>query len=140
MSLHSPKIAVVHPSRSLIDALQRWADRCGTPRSVFAFEKNLSDLCERGYLPDLSIVDATEFPAKAVEDLARLVEAFGDERAAAYTEIMHRGLETSVRRLGVSLLLGPMSVLEWNGYFEGKFSSIEHATEGPVPAEDVLCE
>lgn len=109
-------------------------------RSVFTFEKNLSDLCNRDYLPDLAIIDATEFPAKAVEDLARLVEAFGDERATAYTEIMHRGLETSVRRLGVSLLLGPMSALEWNGYFEGKFSSIEIEMKGPVPIEDVLCE
>ncbi len=38
-----------------------------------------------------------------------------------YTEVVHEGLELLVRRLGVILLLGPMSVSEWDDLFAQKF-------------------
>jgi hypothetical protein len=128
----APEIALVYPCRSLIDQLQIWADRCGGHHTTIATEEALPNLCNRDCSPDFIIVDATREPAKAADALMQIVDAFGEECVTMYTEIMHEGLETLVRPMGVSLLLGPMSTLEWNGYFDRKYSPIEPSIERPL--------
>ena len=118
------KIALFHPSRSLTEQLKIWSDRCGSCRSPITFEDGWSKLCEQDYHPDFVVVDATKYPAKVSDVLERIVDAFGSECVMIYTEITHEGLETLVRRMGVPLLLGPMSISEWNDYFDHKFATI----------------
>jgi hypothetical protein len=133
-----PKIVLVYPCRSLIDQLRIWADRCKSRQSSIAIEESPPSLCIRDCPPDFIVVDATENPAKAADALMQIVDAFGEECVTMYTEIMHEGLETLVRPMGVSLLLGPMNILEWNGYFDRKFSAIEPLTEERIYAGDLL--
>jgi len=65
-----------------------------------------------------TIIDATANPQDALETLEYAVSLIGPGKPTVYTEVMHEGLELSVRRAGVLLLFGPMSQAEWRGFFE----------------------
>ncbi len=70
---------------------------------------------------DFALVDATEDPARASDAYVRIHEISGSESIAVYTEVVHAGMEILVRKLGLALLLGPMSVSEWDDFFLHKF-------------------
>ena len=66
---------------------------------------------------DIAIADATQEPEAAAKAFEIAAAVLGSHRASTYTEVMHTGLELFVRTRGGLLLLGPMSVTEWGGYF-----------------------
>jgi hypothetical protein len=73
---------------------------------------------------DFVVIDATEDHAQAADAFFQIYKALGSESMAVYTEIIHEGLEVLVRRLGVSLFLGPMAVSEWDDLIVHKFPRI----------------
>ncbi len=63
------------------------------------------------------MIDATREPIKAMDVLQHALLQVERARLAVYTECTHEGLELFVRVRGVPLLLGPMSQVEWEGFF-----------------------
>lgn len=81
------------------------------------------------------IIDATREPWKAMDVLQYALLRVERDRLAVYTERTHEGLEVFVRVRGVSLLLGPMSQVEWEGFFrllEPSNTVHKHAPMCPV--------
>ena len=65
-----------------------------------------------------AIIDATEHPGRAMDALQQASDRIAAERVAVYTERPDEGVELFVRLRGVLLLLGPMSRVEWEGFFQ----------------------
>jgi hypothetical protein len=63
----------------------------------------------------LAIIDATCRPGEALAILERELRCLGPQRLFVYSEQMHDGLELFVRVRGVTLLMGPMAAVEWEG-------------------------
>ncbi len=72
---------------------------------------------------ELAVIDATEDPAQASDAFLQSVGVLSAEAVAVYTERIHDGLELLVRMLGAPLILGPMSMEEWDEFLEIKFPS-----------------
>jgi hypothetical protein len=120
--LHStPQNVLFYPSASLSGQLRAWSEQCGGWQMRISFERSLAGIRRRISGADFVLIDATTDPAQASDAYFQSFNALGPDSMAVYTEIVHDGLENLVRRLGVMLLLGPMSVSEWDDFFEHKF-------------------
>ena len=82
------------------------------------------------------IIDATEHPDRAMDVLQHALLRVERNRLAVYTERTHEGLEIFVRVRGVPLLLGPMSQVEWEGFF--RLLSPSDAVHKHAPRRPVL--
>ena len=135
--LSTPQILVFYPSRSLAGQLQACSDQCGGRRMEVSLERSLAGIRRQIRCVDFVLIDATEDPAQASDAYFQIYKTLGPESMSVYTDIIHEGLEMLVRRLGVTLLLGPMSVFEWDNFFSHKFprtiplSSVQGATQSP---------
>jgi hypothetical protein len=105
----------------LADQLENWWEHRGGPRIDFSFERSLDGIRRQIQSVDFVLIDATEDPAQASDAYFQILKALGPDSMSVYTNIVHEGLELLVRRLGVTLLLGPMDFLEWDDYFQHKF-------------------
>jgi hypothetical protein len=72
----------------------------------------------------LTVIDATEDPARASDAFLQSINVLGAESVAVYTEKMYADLELLVRILGTPLFLGPMTSEEWENYLNHKFPSL----------------
>lgn len=117
----TPQIVLFYPSPSLRGQLQGWSDKHGGRQLQISFERSLAGIRSLVHRVDFVLVDATDDPSQASDAYFQIFNALGPESMAVYTEIVHDGLEILVRRLGVTLLLGPMSVSEWDDFFTHKF-------------------
>jgi hypothetical protein len=84
---------------------------------------------QRGALAqaDIAIADATQEPEAAAKAFEIAAAILGSHHVSTYTETMHTGLELFVRTRGGLLLLGPMSMTEWGGYFQSAMRGQEKA-------------
>ena len=55
--------------------------------------------------------------AQAADAFSEAAGQLGAGATAMYTECMHDGLELFVRSRGAQLLLGPLTDVEWDGFF-----------------------
>jgi hypothetical protein len=122
-----------YPSRSLSDQLENWWEHRGGPRIDFSFERSLDGIRRNIQNVDFVLVDATEDPAQASDAYFQIIKSLGPESMSVYTNIAHEGLELLVRRLGVALLLGPMSFPEWDDFFQHKFPCILPLSSAHAP-------
>lgn len=81
-------------------------------------------ICDSLAGADVALFDATESPGRAMDALQRGLEMTDAGAMAVYTEVMHEGLELFVRVRGTLLLLGPQSLTEWDGFFQGMLEMI----------------
>lgn len=73
---------------------------------------------------ELALIDATEDPAQASDAFLQAVGILGADATAVYTEKTHDDLELLVRMMRAPLLLGPMSMEEWEDVLDHKFPAI----------------
>jgi hypothetical protein len=138
----TPQIILFYPSLSLRGQLQSWSEQRGGRQMQISFERSLAGIRRQVRRVDFVLVDATEDPAQASDAYFQVYKTVGPESMAVYTESVHDGLEFMVRRLGVTLLLGPMSASEWDDFFVHKFprtiplSSAQSAGHGPAASQD----
>jgi hypothetical protein len=117
----APQILVFYPSRSLAGQLQSWSERYGGQQTQASFERSLAGIRRQIRGVDFVLLDATDDPAQASDAYFQIYKALGPHSMSVYTDIVHEGLEMLVRRLGVTMLLGPMSVTEWDAFFWHRF-------------------
>jgi hypothetical protein len=140
--LSAPQILVFYPSRSLAGQLQAWLEQCGGRQTQASFERSLAGIRRQIRNADFVLIDATDDPALASDAFFQIYKTLGPRAMTMYTDIVHEGLEMLVRRLGVTMLLGPMSVLEWDDLFLHKFpqtiplSSAQGAAPSPPPEQE----
>jgi hypothetical protein len=108
----------------LTDQLQSWSDHHGGQHLQISHERSLSGIRQQINRADFVVIDATDDPAQASDAYFQIYKALGPESMTVYTNFVHEGLELLVRRLGVTLLLGPMSIFEWDDFFVHKFPRI----------------
>jgi hypothetical protein len=113
-------MVLFYPRPSLSGQLQAWSNQCGG-RMRISFERSLAEIRRQICRVDFALIDATEDFAQASDAFFQIHKALGPKSMAVYTDIVHEGLELLVRRLGVTLLLGPMNGSEWDNFFEHKF-------------------
>jgi hypothetical protein len=137
----TPQIVLFYPSASLRGQLQGWSDQRGGRQLQISFERSLAGIRRQIHRADFVLVDATEDPAPASDAYSQIHKIVGPDSMSVYTDVVHEGLEILVRRLGVTLLLGPMSVSEWDDFFAHKFPqtiplpSAQDAAQGPLPEQ-----
>ena len=104
--------------------IRNWADRHGGCRTIFTVERTLPGIRRQLRRAELAVIDATEDPAQASDAFLQSIGVLRADSVAVYTEKMHDGLEILVRTLGAPLLLGPMSMEDWDEYLEHKFPTL----------------
>jgi hypothetical protein len=117
----NPEIVLFNSSRSLADQIKRWSEWNGKCRSLVMIERIQPADCWWNFREDFILVDATGDVAAASDAFLQIVGVLGTDLLAVYTETANEGLETLVRQQGVPLLLGPMSVSEWNEFFASQY-------------------
>ena len=112
------EVVVLNAGRSLLKQLSRSHNkRLGL--SVRMLTSRRSDIMATAISGEVStIIDATADPHIALEALQSAINLIGPGKIAVYTEVLHDGLELSVRKAGVLLLFGPLKHAEWRGFFE----------------------
>lgn len=117
-------IVLFYPGGLLTGQIQDWARRHGGCRAVVSFERTLPGIRKWLRSAALALIDATEDPALASDAFLQSVGVLRVDAVAVYTEKMHDGLEVLVRMLGAPLLLGPMSMEDWEEFLEYKFPAL----------------
>jgi hypothetical protein len=113
-----------YPSCLLASQINDWAERHGGCCTAVSFERTLPGIRKRLRRAALAVIDATDDPAQASDAFLQAIGVLKADSVAVYSEKTHEGLETLVRMLGAPLLLGPMSVEDWEDYLEHKFPSL----------------
>ncbi len=72
----------------------------------------------------MAVIDASEDPAQAVDVFLQAVGMLGIGAVAVYVEKTHEDLELFVRMMGALLLLGPMSMEEWESFLDHRFPAL----------------
>jgi len=116
-------ITVFYPVNSLMHQVSHWAVRYPACDFTLSFAQSLHEIRSVLRRTAVTIVDATEDPARAMAAFAQAIAALEAECVAVYTEAMHEGLELFVRVRGVPLLLGPMSDAPWEAQLEKMLQS-----------------
>ena len=129
------EVVILNAGRSLLRQLSQPAQR-RWGLSVRAVTSHRSAVMATAMDDAVStIIDATANPQAALEMLEYAVSLMGPGKPVVYTEVMHAGLELSVRRAGVLLLLGPMSQAEWRGFFEPRLRRHLARSHQPNPPQ-----
>ena len=111
-------IAVFYPNNSLMHQVSEFAGEDANCKFRFVFPVSVGQIREALGPQTVSIVDATEDPARAATVLIHTLAEAEPGSAAVYTETMHNGLELFVRSRGALLLLGPLDNSSWKGLIE----------------------
>jgi hypothetical protein len=117
-------IVLFYPSRLLAVQIRDWAEQHGGCRAAVSFERSLPSIRKCVRRAALAVIDASEDPAQATDAFLQSVGVLKSDAVVVYTEKVHDGLEMLVRMLGAPLLLGPMSMEEWEEYLEHKFPTL----------------
>jgi hypothetical protein len=117
-------IVIFYPSRFLTDQICEWAQRHGGCQSFVSFQRAFPVIRRQIRRAALAVIDGSDDPAQAADTFLQAVGILGPDSTAIYVEKMHDGLELLVRSLGASLLLGPMSMEDWEGFLDHKFPTL----------------
>ncbi len=127
-------IAVYYPGNSLMHQVSDWSGGESSCGFQLCFPESVQEIQSAVQGTSISIVDATEEPARATAAFVQLIAEFGPECVSVYTEQMHAGLELFVRSRGALLLLGPMSDASWAGLFEAMRRCADRRSNFRFPA------
>jgi hypothetical protein len=119
--LHLPitaDVLLLYPSDSLGEQITVWAAQHADQRVETSFEHSLPEIRNLLRGADMAMVDATDDPSQATDAFLQAVARLGTAAVAMYSEVMHDGLELFVRVRGSLFLLGPLSGLQWEEYFQ----------------------
>ncbi len=112
------EIVLFHAGQSLVLQVAQWIRRHSqyslrlvSAKSPVAIEMALSNAA-------VIVADATTEGDLAMDVLEIACERLGRQQVAVYTEKLRNELEIQVRLRGSLLLAGPMSPMEWEGFFE----------------------
>ncbi|MGD0382822.1 MAG: hypothetical protein ABSA77_04810 [Thermoguttaceae bacterium] len=117
-------IVLFYPGRLLADQIHAWAQQYGGCRAAVSFERSLPGIRKWARRAALAVIDASSDPAQGTDAFLQSVSILTSDAVAVYTEKMHYGLEELVRMFGAPLLLGPMSMEEWEHFLEHKFPTL----------------
>ena len=117
-------IVLFYPGRLLADQIHAWAQQYGGCRAAVSFERSLPGIRKWVRHAKLAVIDASSDPAQGTDAFLQSVNILTSDAVAVYTEKMHYGLELLVRMFGAPLLLGPMSMEEWEAFLEHKFPTL----------------
>ena len=116
--LHTSEVVMFYAEQSLLFQLAEWVRqhpayslRVVSARSEGAIDSAVADAA-------LAIIDAAENPGRAIDALQIAAARLGHDNVVVYTERTNDALEVVVRVRGSKLLLGPMTALEWEAFFE----------------------
>ena len=116
--VHNNEVVLLYAEESLLVQVAEWVRRhppfslrVVASRSDGGIDSALSDAV-------LAIIDTAEHPGRALDALRSVSARLGPQNVVVYTERTYDSLEIVVRVRGAKLLLGPMSPLEWEGFFE----------------------
>lgn len=116
--LRTREVVLFYAEQSLLFQLAEWVHdhpayslRVASARAVGGIDSAVADAA-------LAIIDAAENPAGAIDVLEIAAARLGHDNVVVYTERTNDALEVVVRVRGSKLLLGPMSALEWEAFFE----------------------
>ena len=129
-----PAITVFYPANSLMHQVSDWAVRYPTCDFTLSFAQSLNEIRSVLRRTWVTIVDATDDPARAMATFSQAITALEVECVAVYTETMHEGLELFVRVRGAPLLLGPMSDSPWRQQLEKMLQAAERIHASGLPA------
>jgi hypothetical protein len=113
-----------YPSPLLEVQIRDWAEQHGGCRAAVSFERSLPGIRKCVRRAALALIDASDDPALATDAFLQSVGALKSDAVVVYTEKVHDGLEMLVRMLGAPLLLGPMSMDDWEEFLEHKFPTL----------------
>ncbi|MGA2059042.1 MAG: hypothetical protein ABSG67_01070, partial [Thermoguttaceae bacterium] len=117
-------IVLFYPGFLLAGQIHDWAEQHGGCRATISFERTLPGIRRWALRAALAIIDASSDPAQGTDAFLQSVSMLTSDAVAVYTEKMHDGLELLVRTFGAPLLLGPMSVNEWEEFLEPRFPTL----------------
>jgi hypothetical protein len=132
-----PVVVLFYPCRSLVGQIKEWLERHGGHVSRISFARSLPEIRRRMRRADTVIVDASEDEALASDAFLQAILVMGSGATAVYTERTAEEMERFVRRFGAPFLLGPMSLAEWEAYFQRQQCGISALSDSEVPAEPV---
>jgi hypothetical protein len=132
-------IVLFYPSRLLQVQIHDWAEQHGGCRATVSFERSLPSIRKCVRRAALAVIDASEDPAQATDAFLQSVGVLKSDAVAVYTEKVHDGLEMLVRMLGAPLLLGPMSMEEWEEFLDHKFPSLIPLAASSLPIARDKC-
>jgi hypothetical protein len=128
-------IVLFYPEYALSEQIRDWAGQHGGCRVAVSFERSLPGIRKLARQAALAVVDATLDPAQGADAFIQSVNMLSSNAVAVYTERMHYGLELLVRTFEAPLLLGPMSLDEWDAYLEDKFPTFITLAAGAAAAQ-----
>jgi len=117
-------IVLFYPGCLLAGQIHDWARQHGGCRAAVSFERSLPGIRKWARRAALAVIDASSDPAQGTDAFLQSVNILTSDAVAVYTEKMHYGLELLVRMFGAPLLLGPMSMEEWEEFLEHKFPTL----------------
>jgi hypothetical protein len=117
-------IMLFYPGCLLAGQIHAWAQQHGGCRAAVSFERSLPGIRKWARRAALAVINASLDPAQGVDAFLQSVSVLTSDAVAVYTEKMHDGLELLVRSFGAPLLLGPMSMEEWEEFLEHKFPTL----------------
>jgi hypothetical protein len=137
----APVIVLFYPCRSLTGQIKHWLERHGGHLSQISFARSLPEIRRRMRRADTVIVDASDDPALASDAFLQAVLVVGSDATAMYTERSDEEVERLVRCFGAPYFLGPMSISEWESYFQRQFGEIRpfsdlETTLQPIPGRE----
>ena len=123
VSTRNNEIVLFHAGESLVAQTVEWVRE--NPTWVLELADARRNTVINAILVRVSaaIVDATADPGTALDICMQAEEDVRRHKLVVYTEIMHEGLELFVRTRGILLLLGPMELAEWTGFFSPRSSN-----------------
>ena len=117
-------IVLFYPGRLLASQIYDWAAGHGGCRAWASFERSLPGIRKSARCAELAVIDATSDPAQGADAFLQSLNVLTSDSVAVYTEKTHEALELMVRTCGAPLLLGPMSMEEWEEFLEHKFPTL----------------
>ncbi len=132
-SQHSGVTAVVFfPGNSLMHQVSSWGGENSHHDFEFCFPVSVDEIQAAIGERSVSIIDATEDPARAASTLMHAMAESEHGLAVVYTELMHRGLEMFARSRGALFLLGPLDNAAWKGLLETMTARIDRRLSDSV--------
>jgi hypothetical protein len=107
-----------YPGQSLLEQVTEWMRRHRDVSLRLVTSRGIDAVREPVKGASMVVIDATEHPDMAGGALPRVLKMVPIRQAAVYTERTNHGLEIFVRMRGVMFLLGPMTRLEWEAFFQ----------------------
>lgn len=121
-------VVLFYAGQSLLEQITEWEHDNGRISLSLASLSSTIGVRNATRAAATIVIDATVCPREAMLVLQHTLTTLPSEIIAVYTEKVHNGLELFVRVRGVMLLLGPMSLSEWDGFFAKRLSTVMRRT------------